>query len=91
MAATKSNATPETTLPDNHSVRGTSEISVEYHALIEWIKLQEEKDATLRVIAITTSDANAPTSERLAYSYPAVEQGANGYRDSKGNTVLFTK
>ncbi len=89
MAAAKSNDTPETALPDDGQSSDSREAGVEYRNLIDWIKGKEEKEPFLRVTEILTTDANAPAHERLAYSYPHVVAGANGYKDSKGNTVLF--
>lgn len=91
MATTKSNDTPETALPNDGQSSDSREEGVGYRALIDWIKAKEEKEPALRVVEILTTDANAPEHERLAYSYPAVNAVANceGYKDSKGNTVLF--
>ena len=91
MATTKSNNTPETTLPDSGESSVSTETGVGYRALVDWIKAKEEKEPSLRVTEILTTDANAPEHERLAYSYPPVNAVANceGYKDSKGNTVLF--
>ena len=90
MATTKSNATPETTLPDDNRAGGTGEEIAKYHALIDWIKGKELADGSLRVVEITSDFSGVPLHERLAYSYPQVTSGANGYKDSKGNTVLFS-
>lgn len=89
MATTKSGNTPETTLPDDGQSSDSRETSAGYRALIDWIKLKEEKDTSLRVVEILTTDTNAPAHERLAYSFPPVNEGVDGYRDAKGNTVLF--
>ena len=89
MANPKSNDTPETTLPDDGQSSDSRETGIGYRALVDWIKLKEEKEPALRVVEITTSDTNAPSFERLNYSYPPVVSGADGYKDSKGNTVLI--
>jgi hypothetical protein len=89
MAKPESNDTPETALPDDGKSSDSTETGAGYRELVDWIKSKEEKDATLRVVEILTTDANAPAHERLTYSYPPVNAGVDSYRDSKGNTVLF--
>jgi len=89
MATIKSNATPETLLPDSVGTRNASTISAEFESLIEVIKQAEEDDTNLRVIEVITDDVTSPEFVRLKYSYPAVTIGVPGYKDSKGNTVTL--
>jgi hypothetical protein len=87
MATIKSNAAPETLLPDRIGTRGAGSNSAEFESLIEFCKSAELDNAALRIIEVITDDVTSPEFVRLKYSYPAVTIGVPGYKDSKSKIV----
>lgn len=87
MATIKSNAAPETLLPNRIGTRGASSNSPEFESLIEFCKVAELDNAALRIIEVITDDVTSPEFVRLKYSYPAVSIGVPGYKDSKDKIV----
>lgn len=89
MATIKSNASPETVLPDSVGTRSAGDASPEFAALVEFCKAAEIADTALRIIEVITTDKNAPEFIRLKYSYPPCMAGLPGYKTSKDKVVGF--
>jgi hypothetical protein len=89
MATIKSNATPETVLPEGTREGNDSSPSPEFTALIEFCLEAEKADEALRIIEVITTDKNAPEFIRLKYSYPVCIAGLPGYKSSKDKVVSF--
>lgn len=89
MATIKSDATPETVLPEGTRAGNDSSPSPEFAALIEFCLDAEKNDAALRIIEVISTDKNAPEFIRLKYSYPPCMAGLPGYKTSKDKVVGF--
>jgi hypothetical protein len=89
MATIKSDATPETVLPEGTRTGNSSSPSPEFISLVDFCLSAELDDPTLRILEVVSDDKNAPEFIKLKYSYPKVTLGAPGYKDSKDKVVSF--
>lgn len=63
------------------------EAAVPFEDLLEFVKAKESP--SVRILKIKSNASDAPEAVRLAYSYPLVEAGDDGFETVTGEFVTY--
>jgi|LakMenEpi03Aug12_release.lakeMendotaPanAssembly.Ray.scaffolds.fasta_scaffold183541_2 hypothetical protein len=91
MANGKGNAAPQGADERIHSEGPASISNISFAELADWVKDAEEINPNIRIVEVSSSDADTPESLVLRFSHPVVVSGVDGYTLNTGAFVAFEK